>query len=245
MLFRSAPLLQSPSNARPEGEYYSVSVEGSTVAYAVSAGTLDAGMQALQLAVIAARKQCQGSLFSFNCIGGRIAMILIPLAIFLLFLFVHDSRQGNRMMSEGERVQATVVERAGANGYDKNKSITVRYPTTQGEKTSKIEDYLSAENWDAAKPGASVNLLYHPKDGVFVASDIERFQRQTKFIFLLPIFFLSLGIVAVVAIPRYQIGSRKNGDEYIVKGDQVLSDDMDMPISRTKINVVRMLWRLL
>ena len=44
---------------------------------------------------------------------------------------------------------------------------------------------------------------------------------------------------------RYRIGTHADGQEYIVDGDRVVSDDKDTPVSRLNINLARMLWRVL
>jgi hypothetical protein len=243
-------VLQNANHATLDRAHYAVSIKGESGVHACLISGMDEPMQALQAAVLKAREVAEGGRLAWRSLGGRLAFVFAAVTLLVVAFLIHGWRQSNGLQVAGQSVSALVTERSGANGFDKDKFIVVRYelPANVSANASpqpltvKIDKYLSDENWRAATPGATITLLAHGTLGVYVAADIERFQRQKKYFILLPLLFGGLAIGALFVLPKYRIGSRSDGDEYIVDGDQVIGDDKDMPISRTAINMGRFLW---
>jgi hypothetical protein len=201
--------------------------------------------------LLAARKTAEGGRFTWRSLGGRMFFLFLAVGLFVTGLTVQGWREGDEMARQGEHLTGLVTKRDGTGGYDPGKFIRVRFTPQAGQARGKqqeanIADYLSAENWEAAKTGTNVALLYLPsKNLTYVEADILRWQQDKKWFTLFPLGLLILGMGCLVLLPRYRIGVHSDGQEYIVEKDYVLSDDKDMPVSRLSLNISRVLWRLL
>ncbi|HEX2750742.1 MAG TPA: hypothetical protein VHM91_22245 [Verrucomicrobiales bacterium] len=203
-------------------------------------------MAKMRKAIVAARTRTGGGFFSWRSPSGRLTYLLAVLMACFAWWIVRDWRTGSRMAQEARRIEGTVITREGKSGTDKDKYITVSF-MPQGASTAqeaKIADYLSAENWSAAEPGSKVKLWNLPETNqIYLESDIIRWNSDKKWIVILP-----LGIAACMApiiwvLRRHRIGAHGDGQEYLIKGDRVTSDDKGTVINRTQGNFVRLLFR--
>ena len=204
-------------------------------------------MAKMRRAIVAARTRTGGGFFSWRSPAGRLTYLLAGLMACFTWWIVRDWRAGSRMEREAQRIEGTVTAREGKSGTDKDKYITVSFipQGSAGAQETKIADYLSAENWSAADPGSKVSLWHLPETKqTYLESDIIRWNSDKKWIVVLP-----LGIAACLApiiwiLRRHRVGAHADGQEYLIKGDRVTSDDKAAIINRTKSNVVRLLFRV-
>lgn len=244
-------VLQTPvvpaTDPLPEG--FSVALKGTEGALTerwVAATELsgDPGLRTLREQVLAVRAAAEGGRFRWRSLAGRLFWLLIAVSLGILWLILRDGQTGNELERHGERLSGQVIRREGKSGYDRDKFIEVRFsPQGGGEVVTKIEQYLSAENWAAAVPGTSVALLHLPlRQQTYLESDIRRWQHDKHWIVLFPAALSLLGFAVLVCFPRYRVGVHSDGQEYLIVGDKVVSDDKDFPVSRLALNVSRLLW---
>jgi hypothetical protein len=221
-------------------------------AIAVAATTQERAWQDLRGVALAARAHAEGGRFAWRSLAGRLFWLCVPLALLLLGMLVFDASSTSRVLRDGVHVQATVVAREGKSAHDDKKALLVSMPAlfATSPSTARITEYLSAEQWEQAVPGQDVRVVYRDvaaasRNEVFVEADLQRFQRQKGFALALPLVLVSIALAVLVFWPRYRIGRHDDGQEYIVDGDRVVSDDKDMPVSRLTINIARVLWRVL
>jgi hypothetical protein len=202
-------------------------------------------------AVIDARNQIRGWSFLWYSVGGRLGAVFILLLAFFFYLRLSDRAKLNKMGHEAERLTATVTERHGSNGFDKNKYVTVSLIPAEAATAHevKISEYMSAENWKAAKPGSSVRVWYLPKTGnAFFEDDIFRNIRdQHGFSFVsigLPLIFALLMVPLIWFLSRYRAGTHLDGKEYLIRGDRVVLDGKALPFTDSQLLRVRLLVRL-
>lgn len=196
--------------------------------------------------VLAARDDAEGGRFRWRSLAGRLFWLCIPLAMALLFCWWIDSVSSVRLQREGQQEIATVVQRVGHDSYDEQKALVVQFANRNNTIVkATIKEYLSAVQWEQGVPGHTIAILNHSQLGTFVAEDIARFERTKAYFLLLPLGLLVLALVALLLFPRMRIGCHADGQEYVVMGDRVVSDDKDMPVSRLTISIGRLLWRVL
>ena len=202
-------------------------------------------MRTFRTEILAARAEAEGGRFRWRSLAGRLFWLLLAVSLGILWLIVRDWRDGNELDRHGERLSGIVIAREGDSGQDPRKFLRVRFTPRNGpEQVVRIERYLSAENWAAAPAGASVDLLHlSDRHETYLESDILRWQRDKKWIVLFPAALVFLGLAFLTFYPRYRIGVHADGQEYLIVGDSVVSDDKDLPISRLTLNVSRLLWR--
>jgi hypothetical protein len=204
-------------------------------------------MVRVRQAMIKARNQIRGWPFLWYNVGGRVGAVFVLLLGYFFYLMVSDRLALNKMERQAQRIVATVTGRHGTNGFDKNKYVTVSLIPANGSTAHevKISEYMSAENWDAAKPGSSVRVWYDPKSGnAFLENDILRnIHDQHGFS------FGSIGLPLVVValiwfLSRYRAGTHLDGKEYLIRGDRVVLDGKALPFTDRQLLVLRVLIRL-
>ena len=196
----------------------------------------------LRYEVIAIRKLVNGGNFGWRSISGRLMWLLLFIMLCFAYWIVQDWRLTDRMQQLGERLEARVVARDGNSGFDKSKSITVAFTTSERkEREMKIAQYLSAENWELAASESSVRIWFDPVyDVAFTESDMLRWQRDKRSILFLPI-GIALPILLICYLFRgHRVGVHDDGQEYLVNGDRVVSDDKTAIVNRTSVNLVRL-----
>lgn len=201
----------------------------------------------LRKTVRALRQEAGGGPFAWKSLGGRLLILLTFLMACFAYWIVADWRAGDRMQSLAERIEGTVVERAGTNGYDKNKYLTVKFtPASGAERTEKIADYLSAENWEAGSVGSSVRLWHDAGENrTYLEADMLRWQRDKRWIWLLPTGIAVPVMLIILFARQYRIGVHDDGQEYLIDGDRVISDDKSAWINRTGYNLAKAIGFLL
>lgn len=201
---------------------------------------------ALRAAVVAVRRQVSEGFFSWRSIGGRLTLLLVAVIGMLTWWIIRDWRETSRMEQSAQRLDATVLTREGKTGFDASKFITVRFTPQSGQATEqKIEQYLSAENWELARPGATVRVWHDTPTGhTYLENDIQRWNRDKKWIPLLPIGIAIPILVISLYLSRYRVGVHDDGREYLVLDDYVAGDDRNAFVDRTKYNAIRLLWWL-
>ncbi len=200
----------------------------------------------LRKSVVALRRKISGGFFSWRSIGGRLAILLACVIGLMTWWIVRDWRETSQMEQSAERLNATVLTREGANGYDQKKFITVKFTPHSGKTTeTRIEQFLSAENWDKSLPGETVRVWHDATTGhTYLENDIQRWNRDKKWIPLLPIGIAIPIIVICLGLSQYRVGVHDDGREYLVVNDYVAGDDRDALIDRTTYNAGRLLWWL-
>lgn len=201
---------------------------------------------ALRKSVVEVRRQVSGGFFSWRSIGGRLTILLTCVIGMMIYWIVRDWRETSAMEKSAERLVATVLTREGRNGYDPKKFITVRFTPQSGRShEQKIEQYLSAENWDKSLPETTVRVWHDATSGhTYLENDIQRWNRDKRWIPLLPI-GISLPIIVIsLCLSQYRVGVHDDGREYLVVEDYVAADDRNALIDRTKYNAGRFLWWL-
>mgnify|MGYP000862395476 FL=1 len=216
----------------------------------VDAATVDRGVlpawTALRAQALALRNRAEGGRFRWRSLAGRLFWISLLVGLYVLYLWFQGNREAAQIEREGWRATATVVERVGRSGMDEHKFLLVRFADRAGASaTSQISEYLSAPHWEAATPGSEVQVLQLQGRGTYLVEDIERYQHQKQWFLGFPLLLIGMALGALRLLPRYRIGTHADGQEYIVDGDRVVSDDKDTPVSRLNINLARMLWRVL
>jgi hypothetical protein len=203
-------------------------------------------MQALRDAVVAMRKKVSGGFLSWRSIGGRLLWLLIAIISCMTWWIVRDWRETDRLARTAERPLALVTERFGKNGLDANKYITVQFTLQSGQvTTARVAEFLSQENWDKAEPGAQVPVFHDASTGrTYLQADIERWNRDKKWIPLLPIGIAVPIVVICICLSSYRVGVHDDGREYLVYEDYVTADDREALVDRTSYNLGRALWWL-
>lgn len=203
-------------------------------------------LAALRASVVSLRKRASGGFFSWRSIGGRLTLLLVCVIGMMTWWIVRDWRETAKMEQAAERIEATVLTRVGKNGYDPTKSITVRFMPSSGQvQEQKIEQYLSAENWDRANPDSTVQVWHDAATGnTYLEDDIQRWNRDKKWIPLLPIGIAIPVLIVSLFLSQYRVGVHDDGREYLVVEDYVAGDDRNAVVDRTKYNAARLLWWL-
>jgi hypothetical protein len=208
-------------------------------------------MVRVRQAMIKARNQIRGWPFLWYNVGGRLGVIFVLLLGFNFYLMLSGRLALNKMEREAQRIVATVTERRGTNGFDKNKYVTVSLIPANGSTAHevKISKYMSAANWDAAKPGSSVRVWYDPKSGNASLEDdiLRNIHDQHGFSFMSNGLALPFTLVMVPLIwffSRYRAGTHLDGKEYLIRGDRVVPDGKALPFTDRQLLVLRGLIRL-
>jgi len=198
-------------------------------------------------AIIAARKTACGGFLAWNSIAGRMTFLFSFIVLMMCYWLIRDSRRVNQLEKTAQRMEATVTEHSGKNGFDPDKFIKVKFEPPGGVGAeAKIAAYLSAENWDAAKPGSTVRIWRDPATGeAWVENDLLRWQHDKKWVFILPLGLALIGLALCTFLSRYRVGVHADGQEFLMQEDRVSGDDKDMAISRTSINAGKMLYYLI
>jgi hypothetical protein len=209
-------------------------------------------MVRVRQAMIKARNQIRGWPFLWYNVGGRVGAVFVLVLGFIFYLMLSGRVALNKMERQAQRIAATVTERHGTNGFDKNKYVTVSLIPANGStahEVKMISEYMSAENWDAAKPGSSVRVWYDPKSGnAFLEDDILRnIHDQHGFSFVsigLPLILTLVMVPLIWFLSRYRAGTHLDGKEYLIRGDRVVLDGKALPFTDGQLLVLRVLIRL-
>ena len=204
-------------------------------------------MAQLREAIIRARHRAGGGYFSYHNVGARLAFVYIAVMIFTMYLTLSGKRDLSRLQRDAQRIDATVTERHGSNGFDKYKYLMVHFIPTGGVKgvDAKVTEYLSAENWRAAKPGVKVRVWYLPATGkACLEDDLMRNIREGSGFGLFPLIFSAGALPLIWFFSRYRADAYSDGKEYMIHGDRVSLDGKAMPFSDSELLAVRALIRL-
>jgi hypothetical protein len=208
-------------------------------------------MVRVRQAMIKARNQIRGWRFLWYNVGGRVGIVFVLLLGFIFYLMLSDRVDLNKMEREAQRIAATVTQQHGTNGFDKNKYVTVSLIPANGSIAHevKISKYMSAENWEAAKPGSSVRVWYDPKTGNAVLEDdiLRNIHDQQGFSFVsigLPLILTLVMVPLIWFLSRYRAGTHVDGKEYLIRGDRVVLDGKALPFTDGQLLVLRALIRL-
>jgi hypothetical protein len=204
-------------------------------------------MTRLRKAIIRARHRAGGGYFSWSNVGARLALAYLALILWMTYLAVSDARNLSRMQREAQRIDAIVTARHGSGGFDKNKYLAVQLTPTGAAKPvdAKIADSLSAQNWNAAKPGSKVRVWYHPvTHKTYLEDDILRNIRDQGGFGLFPLYFSGVLLPVIWFVSRYRAGTYPDGKEFLLNGDRVAIDGKAMPFSDGELLAVRALIRM-
>lgn len=206
-----------------------------------------AAVAALRKSIVATRRKLDGGFFSWTGVSIRVALVFFLLISFLAFLIVGGWLEAREFLREGQHLEAPIVARKGANGNDPNKSITVKIAEPGSTPADvKITDELSAENWDASKPGTTAHVIYLPKKKkALLEDDFQRNNKDPNTVLLLPLGLAVVGLVATVILLPYRSRVYPDGKEYMIDGDRVIADGRSVPFTDSDVHSVRLMLRLL
>lgn len=207
-------------------------------------------MVRVRQAMIKARNQIRGWRFLWYNVGGRVGTVFVLLLGFLIYLMLSDRVNLKRMEREAQRIEAIVTKQQGKNGFDKNKYVTVRLTPGNGSTAQevKISEYMSADNWEAAKPGSGVRVWYDPKTGnAFLEDDILRNIHDQQGFSLasigLPLLLTLVMVPLIWFLSRYRAGTHIDGKQYLISGDRVVLDGKALPFTDLQLLALRALIR--
>ena len=241
LLTRCREAVDAPSStqAAPEGESYELVMadsvdQKSSRHVARQALDSDATLKAIRSEVLGARKKVSRRWNMWTSAGARWFYLMTAVTLALGLYIVFDMKHDNELQSRAHKTEGTVVDRGGE-PY-KSEFLMVRLDGESGAPELKIAKYLSHPNWEAARVGGKVDVLYDaPSNKAWLSADMLRWQRDKKTIWMIPGFFLLTAFIGWAWLRRYQIGVYGDGNEYMIHEDRVVTDDKDAAVSRSTL----------
>jgi len=180
-------------------------------------------LAAFRAKVIEARKKAAKRLFVINSPAFRIGVVFFTLSLFFLYLNVKGSRKA-LALNASQHLEAVVVQRVGSSQNDKGRHLRVRL-TPKGEDSQEMDvsEYLSDDNWTAAKAGDHVAVCYDAATGVIcLERDLSRYLKDQNWLYLGPVGFAGLGLLLCLVFKGKTSQVRSDGTEYVTREDRVV-----------------------
>lgn len=194
----------------------------------------DGALAAIRSEVLAARNKVWRRWNIWTSAGARWFFLTVAVTVALGIYIVTDIKHDNQLQSRAHTTTGTVVEQGGNSSKNEYLMVSLKDETTAPEV--RIYKYLSHPNWEAAKVGSQVDVVYDAQSGQgWLNADLQRWQHDKKTIWMIPGFLLAVAFVGLAWLRRYQIGVASGGDEYMILEDRVVTDDKDHSVSRSTL----------
>lgn len=168
-----------------------------------------------------------------NSLGLRMLILCYMVAAFAFYWIYKDHVQMQAVKKSGKIFNAIVLAKH-VNKENKN-AVQVQWKADDGkEMTGEAAEYTSAEEYAAAEPGQTVPVIFASTNNkVYLQVSYNRFEKDYKYMYVFPFFFLLLGTVLWFWLRKKKVGVDEHGNEWVENEDgSIILDERKSKASR-------------
>jgi hypothetical protein len=188
---------------------------------------------------------------SYRSLGIRLFYLCTLIAVMSLLWFYNDSQEVAVMEKKGHLLKAKVIQKSnqlaesGITGNVLTLAFELKKDSSQVVSTS---EFISDSEFENLRIGNMIDILYEAnKNKAYYLVSYKRYKNDKWLFYLLPAFFIVLGIGSGLVFRKYQVGiHEETGDEYLEKDGKIVYDEANNKLAKTakRINITNKLFRI-